>query len=129
VEGARAVTSASSSPSASIAASVCVGPMGRSLMPCGRLSLIFSSRPGSSSPPEKCSTSVTFTPCSSDRMPRIHTGAVIWYSGTPRRLPLRSSGLRTPLLVETKMQEWRKKRDGNAGIAMNAGLSWPSEAT
>src|SRR3954462_4318775 len=48
-------------------------------------------------------------------MPRIHTGAVIWYSGTPTRLPLRSSGLRIPLFAETKMQEWRKKGDGETG--------------
>ena len=51
---------------------------------------------------------MTLTPWSSDRMPRIHTGAVIWYSGTPMRLPFRSSGLRMPLFAETKMQEWRK---------------------
>ena len=62
-------------------------------------------------------------------MPRIHTGAVIWYSGTPMRLPLRSSGLRMPLFAETKMQEWRKKRDGNTGMAMKGGLSVFSEAT
>jgi hypothetical protein len=62
-------------------------------------------------------------------MPRIHTGAVIWYSGTPIRLPLSSSGLRMPLFAETKMHECRKKRDGNAGIAMKGGLSEFNEAT
>src|SRR5882762_6728693 len=44
-------------------------------------------------------------------MPRIQTGAVIWYSGAATRLPLRSSGLRMPLFAETKMHEWRKDRD------------------
>src|SRR5260221_7703227 len=61
-------------------------------------------------------------------MPRIQTGAVIWYSGTPTRLPFRSSGLRMPLFDEMKMHEWRKKRDGNAGMAMNGGFSVCSEA-
>jgi hypothetical protein len=56
-------------------------------------------------------------------MPRIQTGAVIWYSGTPKRLPTRSFGSRMPLFAETKMQEWRKKRDGKTGMAMNAGSS------
>src|SRR5258707_14645010 len=56
-------------------------------------------------------------------MPRIQTGAVIWYSGTPTRLPFKSSGLRMPLFDEMKMHEWRKKRDGNAGVAMNGGVS------
>ena len=50
-------------------------------------------------------------------MPRIHTGAVIWYSGTPMRLPLRSSARRIPLFADTKMQECLKKREGNAGMA------------
>src|SRR5258706_15795896 len=61
-------------------------------------------------------------------MPRIQTGAVIWYSGTPTRLPFRSSGLRMPLFDEMKMHEWRKKRDGNAGMAMNGGVSAGSDA-
>ena len=56
-------------------------------------------------------------------MPRIQTGAVIWYSGTPNRLPIRSFGSRMPLWAETKMQEWRKKRDGKTGMATNAGSS------
>jgi hypothetical protein len=56
-------------------------------------------------------------------MPRIQTGAVIWYSGTPTRLPTRSLGSRTPLFAETKMQECRKKRDGKTGIATKAGSS------
>jgi len=60
-------------------------------------------------------------------MPRIQTGAVIWYSGTPTRLPMRSLGSRMPLLAETKMQEWRKNRDGKTGMAMNAGSSRISE--
>ena len=51
-------------------------------------------------------------------MPRIHTGAVIWYSTVPMRLPARSFGSRMPLWVETKMHEWRNMRDGNTGIAM-----------
>src|SRR6267378_872085 len=61
-------------------------------------------------------------------MPRIHTGAVIWYSGTPTRLPFKSSGRRMPLFAETKMHEWRKKRDGNTGIAMNGGAGALSDA-
>src|SRR5258707_57401 len=55
-------------------------------------------------------------------MPRIQTGAVIWYSGTPTRLPFRSSGLRMPLFDEMKMQEWRKNGDGNARMAMKSGF-------
>ena len=39
---------------------------------------------------------------------RIQTGAVIWYSGTPMRLPFSCAGSRMPLLVETKMHECRK---------------------
>jgi hypothetical protein len=62
-------------------------------------------------------------------MPRIHTGAVIWYSGTPTRRPFSSPGLRMPLLAETKMHEWRKNRDGKAGSAMKGGSSPSSEAT
>ena len=62
-------------------------------------------------------------------MPWIHTGAVIWYSGTPTRLPFRSSGFLMPLFAETKMQEWRKQREGKAGMAMNGGSARPSEAT
>ena len=38
---------------------------------------------------------------SSDRMPRIHTGAVIWYSGLPTFLPTRSFGSRMPLSAFT----------------------------
>src|SRR5262245_38930576 len=102
---------------------VWVGPIGEYLIWGGRSSFSFSTRPGSSSPPEKCCTSVTFTPKSSERMPRIHTGAVIWYSGAATRLPFRSSGLRMPLLAEKKMQEWRNEREGNTGMAMNGGLS------
>jgi hypothetical protein len=34
-------------------------------------------------------------------MPRIHTTAVIWYSGSPTRLPLRSAGVRMPASVRT----------------------------
>ncbi len=56
-------------------------------------------------------------------MPRIQTGAVIWYSGAPMRLPFRSSGRLMPLFAETKMQEWRNERDGNTGMAMKGGLS------
>ena len=61
-------------------------------------------------------------------MPRIHTGAVIWYSGTPTRLPFRSSARRMPLFAEMKMHEWRKKREGKTGMAMNGGFSALSEA-
>ena len=39
------------------------------------------------------------------------------------RFPIRSLGSRMPLLDETKMHDWRKNRDGNTGIAMNAGWS------
>ncbi len=62
-------------------------------------------------------------PYSSCRMPRIQTGAVIWYSGTPMRLPIRSLGSLMPLLADTKTQECRKNRDGNTGMAMKAGSS------
>jgi hypothetical protein len=62
VEGARAVTSASSSPSASMRDRVLSLGMARSRIVGGKFSFSFSSRPGSSSPPEKCSTSVTLTP-------------------------------------------------------------------
>src|SRR3954468_19523381 len=61
-------------------------------------------------------------------MPRIQTGAVIWYSGTPTCLPFSSSGRRIPLFAETKMHEWRKKRDGKIGMAMNGGLGELSDA-
>ena len=54
-------------------------------------------------------------------MPRIHTGAVIWYSGVPTRLPIRSFGSRMPLAECTKMHEWRKDRDGKTGMATNRG--------
>ena len=33
-----------------------------------------------------------------------------------------------PLFAETKMQEWRKKREGNTGMAMKGGFSVPSDA-
>jgi hypothetical protein len=62
VEGMRAVCSASISPLASIAESVCVGPIDRISMPGGRSSLSFSVRPGSSSPPVKYVTLSTGTP-------------------------------------------------------------------
>ena len=52
-------------------------------------------------------------------MPRIQTGAVIWYSGFPTRLPIRSFGSRMPRLALTKMHEWRKNRDGKTGMATN----------
>ncbi len=77
----RAVCIASISPSASICASVCVAPMRVTRNFAGSSSFSFSSRPGSSSPPVKYSTLAGSTPYSSCRMPRIHTGAVIWYSG------------------------------------------------
>jgi hypothetical protein len=34
-------------------------------------------------------------------MPRIQTTAVIWYSGTPTRLPRRSSGFSMPASART----------------------------
>src|SRR6185503_8008021 len=80
-------------------------------------------------PPEKYSQPETGTLYSSARMPRIHTGAVSWYSGTPTFRPTSCSGLVMPLLAETKMHEWRKQRDGNAGIAMKGGSFAPSDAT
>ena len=60
---------------------------------------------GGSSPPVRHCTSCARTPYSSCRIPRIHTGAVIWYSGTPILLPASSFGSRMPLFVETKMHE------------------------
>ena len=56
-------------------------------------------------------------------MPRIQTGAVIWYSGTPTRLPASSRGSRMPLFADTKMLPCRNIRDGNTGMAMNGGSS------
>ncbi len=108
-------------------ASVCCGPMGFSLNFSGRSSPSFSSRPGSSSPPVQYSQPAGSTPYSSCRMPRIHTGAVIWYSGTPILRPASSFGSRMPLFAETKMHECRKKRDGNTGMAIKAGSSRMSE--
>ncbi len=101
---------ASISPSASIADSVWRGPMARTRKRGGRLSGTFSSRPGSSSPPVKYSTLVGSTPYSSCRMPRIHTGAVSWYSGTPMRLPARSLRLADAAL----------RRDEDAVVAEEA---------
>ena len=60
-------------------------------------------------------------------MPRIQVGAVIWYSGTPMRFPTRSAGLRIPLFAETKMQEWRKNREGNTGMAMKGESPRPTD--
>src|SRR5215467_1432680 len=62
-------------------------------------------------------------------MPRAHTAAVIWYSGTPTRLPRRSSGLRTPEPSWTKMHDCRKKRDGKTGIATRSSAPRPRRTT
>ena len=58
----------------------------------GSASLIFSGRPGSSMPPRTQVMSAAPTPWSSCRIARAQTLAVSWYSGTPMRLPCRSSG-------------------------------------
>ena len=60
-------------------------------------------------------------------MPRTHTDAVMVYSGTPTRRPLRSSGLLIPEAVFTKMQRCRNMREGNTGMAMNGW--WPRDAS
>jgi hypothetical protein len=101
--------------------------MRRTLNSGGKSSAIFSSRPGCSSPPVQYSTAAGATPYSSERIPRIHTGAVIWYSGLPTRLPIRSFGSRTPLFADTKIEAWRNIRDGNTGIAIKGGSSRNSE--
>src|SRR5215472_15662336 len=62
-------------------------------------------------------------------MPRAHTAAVIWYSGTPTRLPRRSSGLWTPEPSWTKMHDCRKKRDGKTGIATRSSAPRPRRTT
>ena len=79
----------------------------------------FSGRPGDSSPPVTYVTLSGSTPYSSARIPRIHTLAVNWYSGHPKRLPRRSDGSRMPLRSWTQMLAWRNIRDGNTGIATN----------
>jgi hypothetical protein len=56
-------------------------------------------------------------------MPLIHTAAVIWYSGTPTRRPIRSFGCSIPESVLTKMNECRKNLEGKTGKAINRG--WP----
>ena len=56
-------------------------------------------------------------PYSSCMMPRLHTGAVNWYSGEAVRLPATSLGSRMPLAVETNMHECRNEREGYTGIA------------
>ena len=115
----RAVCNASISPLASIAASVCVGPIGWTRMLGGRSSLIFSAR---RAPPRRRANRSRCRPArrsASDRMPRIHTGAVIWYSGAPMRLPIRSFGSRMPGAGVDVDAEWRKKRDGKTGMATN----------
>ena len=53
-------------------------------------------RPGCSTPPWSQWTSLASTPKSCCSMPRTHTDAVMVYSGTPTRRPLRSSGLLDP---------------------------------
>ena len=44
--------------------------------------------------------------------------AVMPHSGTPTRLPARSSGFFTLPSARTKIDEWRKMRDGNTGMAI-----------
>src|SRR4030042_2957325 len=101
--------------------------MRRILISGDRSRAIFSSRPGCSSPPIQYSTEVGATPYSSERIPRIHTSAVSWYSGLPTRLPIRSFGSRMLLLADTKIEAWRNTRDGNTGIAINDGSFRKSE--
>ena len=55
--------------------------------------------------------------------------AVIWYSGVPTLRPARSSGRWIPLAAFTKMQECRKKREGNTGMAMNGRSGRNSDTT
>src|ERR1043166_433937 len=62
----------------------------------GSLSFTRSFRPASSWPPMNHSMSPAFTPYSSFKKPRIHTAAVIEYSGAPTFLPLKSSGRLIP---------------------------------
>ena len=58
------------------------------------------------------------TPYSSSSSPRIHTAAVMWYFGTPTRLPRRSLGSRMPALSPMKIDEWRNICDGKTGMAI-----------
>jgi len=48
-------------------------------------------------------------------MPRIHTGAVIWYSGTPISLAGELLRLANAAFADTKMHECRKSATGTPG--------------
>src|SRR6266704_249711 len=93
--------------------------MDLSLNFAGSSSSSFSSRPGSSSPPVQYSQPAGSTPNSSCRIPRIHTGAVIWYSGTPILFPARSfgsdSGLGRDEDARVAEEARGKHRDGDEG--------------
>ncbi len=69
------------------------------------------------SPPSNQWRSPGATPYSSSRMPRTHTAAVMWYFGTPTRLPTRSRGSWIPAPSRTQIAECRNANDGNTGMA------------
>ena len=62
------------------------------------------------------------TPNSCFSTPRDHSAAVCWYSGTPTRLPLRSSGFSMPLSARTQMPVWKKRREVKMGRPIQSRL-------
>ena len=57
------------------------------------------------------------TPKSCSSTPRSQTDAVIWYSGTPTRLPFRSAGTLMPESAWWRSSACMKRRDANTGSA------------
>src|SRR5262249_23280445 len=107
-DGARAVNSASSSPSRSMPTRVCSLPMGLRSSPAIGLSGVRSSRPASSWPPLRQWISVGSTPYSCCSMPRIHTTAVILYFWQATRLLPRAARA--------------GRRDAGSGAQVDAGM-------
>jgi hypothetical protein len=70
----------------------------------------------------------TGTSCRSARMPRIHTPAVISYSGVPTTRPRSCSGAVIPESRLTKIDPWRNVREGKTGIAIRPSSPAASEA-
>ena len=69
-------------------------------------------------------TSYWDTPKSCSRMPRVHSAAVCWYSPTPMRLPVISSGRLMPESTWYESCVCMNRRDGNTGMAI---MSMPRE--
>ena len=76
---------------------------------------VWMMRPGCSRLPWTQVMSSGATPWSSSSIARIHTAVVIWYSGTPTRLPLRSSGRVIDDRLLTYSVSWRNDRDRKTG--------------